>query len=129
MKFIELIRFDKEGLIPAVIYTGDGPPLTLCYMNREALRKTIETGYVYVYRRSRGRVMLKGETSGHRQRLQEIRVDCDGNSLAIRVEQEVAGCHKGYFTCYFRRFNPETGQAEVVEQRIFDPDRVYRCDD
>jgi len=119
------LRFDG-GLIPAVIVGADGGVLTLCYMNREALEKTLETGLVHVFRRSRGRLMLKGESSGHTQAVREVRVDCEGKSLLIAVEQKVAGCHKGYMSCYFRRYRPQTDDFEVREERVFDPDRVYR---
>ena len=118
------LRF-KDGLIPAVITATDGQLLVLCYMDAEALRRTLETGLVHLFRRSRGRVMLKGETSGHTQRVREVRVDCEGNSLQFVVEQNVAACHAGYMTCYYRRLNLETGALEVCEERVFDPDSVY----
>ena len=115
----------KDGLIPAVIVEADGQVLTLCYMDREALGRTLESGQVHVFRRSRGRVMLKGETSGHTQRVREVRVDCAGNSLLIVVEQKVAACHAGYRTCYYRRCELSTGALEVCERRVFDPDGAY----
>ena len=115
----------KGGLIPTVIAEADGQVLVLCYMDAEALRQTLESGLVHVFRRSRGRVMLKGETSGHTQRVREVRVDCEGNSLLIVVEQKVAACHAGYRTCYYRRRDPDTGALEVCEERIFDPAKVY----
>ncbi|MGD2174641.1 MAG: phosphoribosyl-AMP cyclohydrolase [Candidatus Brocadiaceae bacterium] len=115
----------QDDLIPAVIVEADGRVLTLCYMDEEALRKTLETEQVHVFRRSRGRVMMKGETSGHVQRVIEMRVDCAGNSLLFVVEQEVAPCHAGYPTCYYRRYLPEQDALEVCEERVFDPDAVY----
>ena len=126
MPLMDLVTFDGDGLIAAIVFdAATSEPLVLCYMDREALAKTVETGFVHVYRRSKGRVMLKGETSGHTQRVVEIRVNCDENSLAIAVEQHVAACHMGYFSCYYRRYNPETDQLEAVAERIFDPDQVY----
>jgi len=121
---LKVLRF-RDGLIPAVITAAGGEVLTLCYMDEEALRRTFETGLVHVFRRSRGRVMLKGETSGHVQRVREVRVDCEGNSLLFAVDQEVGACHVGYFTCYYRRYRPEGDVLEVCEQRVFDPDAVY----
>jgi len=115
----------QDGLIPAVIASVDGQPLTLCYMDGEALRKTLETGQVHVFRRSRGRVMLKGETSGHTQQVKEVRVDCADNSLLFLVEQNVGACHLGYFTCYYRRYDVESGRLEVCEERVFDPEEIY----
>ena len=123
---LEALHFDEKGLIPAVIVDKpSGKVLTLCYMNKEALKKTLETGEVYVFRRSRGRVMQKGEISGHTQTVKEIYVDCEGNSLLIKVEQKVAACHLGYFTCYFRKFNPRTKQLEIVEEKVFTPEEAY----
>ncbi len=120
------LKFDSNGLIPAVIADArTNETLTLCYMNDEALKKTLETGKVHVFRRSKGRLMLKGETSGHIQLVKEVLVDCEGNSLVIKVEQKVAACHAGYYSCYYRRLNPQTGALDVVAQRIFDPGKVY----
>lgn len=115
----------REGLIPAVIAATDGQVLTLCYMDREALAETLRTGQVHVYRRSRGRVMLKGETSGHTQQVRELRVDCEGNSLLLVVEQRVGACHAGYRTCYYRRYEPSRDRLEVVEEKVFDPEEAY----
>jgi len=126
MRIFDEIKFDEKGLIPAVIFEeGIGRVLTLCYMNREAVEKTIETGYVHVFRRSRGKLMKKGETSGHTQEVKGIYIDCEGNSLLISVKQNVAGCHKGYMSCYFRRYDPSADSFEIVEERVFDPDKVY----
>jgi phosphoribosyl-AMP cyclohydrolase len=121
------LRF-KDGLIPVVIVEADGQVLVLCYMDADALRKTLETGQVHVYRRSQGRVMPKGETSGHVQRLEEVRVDCEGNSLMMVVRQHVAACHAGYRSCYYRRYRQESDSLEVCEKRPFDPSDVYGAD-
>ncbi len=122
----ENLKFNEKGLIPAVIVDiGDNQVLTLCYMNEDALQKTIETGKIHVFRRSKNRLMLKGETSGHLQHVKEIYFDCEGNSLVFKVEQKVAACHEGYKSCYFRRFNQQTNEVEIAEKRIFDPKAVY----
>ena len=126
MPLADSLNFNDKGLIPAIIFdAGDNQPLTLCYLDRAALDKTLETGLVHVFRRSRGRVMLKGETSGHTQRVVEVLVDCDGNSLAIKVEQRVAACHAGYYTCYYRRYDKATDTLVAQGERVFDPDKVY----
>ena len=126
MPLADSLNFNDKGLIPAIIFdAGDNQPLTLCYLDRAALDKTLETGLVHVFRRSRGRLMLKGETSGHTQRVVEILVDCDGNSLAIKVEQRVAACHAGYYTCYYRRYDKATDTLVAQGERVFDPDKVY----
>ena len=126
MPLEDVLHFDSKGLIPAIIFDArDNQPLTLCYLDREALARTLETGLVHVLRRSKGRVMLKGETSGHTQRVVGIFPDCEGNSLAIQVEQKVAACHTGYYTCYYRRYNKDTDALEAQGEPLFDPDRVY----
>ncbi len=125
VKFIDDLNFDEKGLIPAVIQdAGTSRVLTLCYMTREALSKTIESGKVHVYRRSKGRMMIKGETSGCVQKVKEIFVDCADNSILIKVSQEKAACHEGYFTCYFRKFDGHGGTV-TEEERVFDPGEVY----
>ena len=123
--FIQQLKFNGKGLIPAIIQdckTGD--VLTLCYMNKEALQKTLEEGRVYIFRRSKNRVMLKGETSCHIQIVKEIFADCEENSLLLKVEQKVAACHAGYFTCYYRRLNKD-GTLATVEKKVFNPEKVY----
>ena len=99
--------------------------LTLCYLNRAALRQTLSTGRVHVYRRSQKRLMLKGETSGHVQHLRAVFVDCEGKSLVLTVRQHVAACHAGYFSCYYRRLTP-TGALKAMGRKRFSPSAVYR---
>lgn len=126
MPLAEMVSFDDKGLIPAVIADArDNSPLVLCYLDREALERTLETGFVHVFRRSKGRVMLKGETSGHTQRVVDVLVNCDLNSLVIKVEQNVAACAHGYFSCYYRRYDGAADRLEVVAERVFDPEKVY----
>ena len=126
MRFIENLNFDNKGLIPAVVQDYiSGKVLTLCYMNKEALEKTLEEKKIYVYRRSKGRIMIKGETSGCTQIVKEVYVDCADNSILFKVEQNRAACHEGYFTCYFKRID-ENGGEKIEEERIFDPKDVYK---
>ena len=95
--FIEKLKFNDLGLIPAIIQDeASKKVLTLCYMNREALQKTLDEGKVYVYRRSKKALMMKGKTSGHIQIVKSVFVDCEENSILIKVDQKVAGCHAGY---------------------------------
>ena len=125
--FLETVKFNEQGLVPAVIQDATSKQvLTLCYLNRDALEQTLAQGEVYVFRRSAGRLMKKGETSGHTQRVRAVSVDCEGRSLLIEVAQKVAACHVGYFTCYFRRRDKD-GSLRTVGKRVFDPDRVYRA--
>lgn len=120
------IRFDDNGLVPAIIQDYRSKAvLTLCYMNKVALEKTIETGIVHVFRRSKGRLMMKGETSGCIQKVKSAYIDCEGNSVLFKVAQKRAACHTGYFTCYFRKL-ARTGSFKIEGKMIFDPKEVYR---
>ena len=99
------LNFDSRGLVPAIIQDEEsGDVLTLCYMNDEALRKTVETGKVHVWRRSLKKLMMKGETSGCIQIVKNISVDCENNSLLVKVKQVGVACHTGEKTCYYREF-------------------------
>ncbi len=126
-KLFELLHFDEKGLIPFITQDADTKEvLTLAYMDREALRKTIETGKVHVFRRSRGRVMMKGETSGMIQVVREIRIDCEGNSLLVLAEPKGPACHLMYWTCYFREFKPEEGDFVIHGEPLYDPEEIYK---
>jgi len=126
MKLLDELVWNDQGLMPTIVANvEDNRPLTLCYLSREALEKTLETGKVYVFRRSKGRLMLKGETSGHIQEVKRICLDCEGKSLTLFVKQHVAGCHKGYMSCYFKEYDPATDSFNVAEERVFDPEKVY----
>ncbi len=126
MQLLTNLKFDDKGLIPAVIVdVTDNRVLTLCFMNQDALEKTIETGQVHVFRRSKNRLMLKGETSGHTQSVAEVFFDCEGKSLVIKVRQKVAACHAGYMSCYYRKYNDKTDNIEIIEEKVFDPEKTY----
>ncbi len=125
-KFLEKIRFDEKGLIPAIIQDEiSGEVLTLCYMNKDALEKTLAEGKIYVFRRSKGKLMLKGSESGCIQRVRKVYIDCEENSLLFEVEQVKAACHEGYFSCYFREIDKD-GNMKIIASRIFDPKDVYK---
>jgi len=125
MRELRDLKFDEKGLIPAIIQDmKTGKVLTLCYMTEEALAKTLKEAKVYVFRRSRNRLMIKGETSGHIQTVREVFVDCEGKSLLFKVEQKVGACHKGYFTCYYRRLDKDGGYV-ISEEKVFNPEKVY----
>ena len=124
---IRALTFNDQGLMPTVIQDAASKAvLTLCYLNAPALRKSLRTGTVYLFRRSLGRLMQKGETSGHIQIIRKIFVDCEGKSLVVHVSQHVAACHAGYFTCYFRELS-RTGRLRVSARRVFDSAKVYRA--
>ena len=120
------VKFGAGGLVPAVVQDAvSGDVLMLAYMNDDALRLTQQTGRTHFWSRSRGSLWRKGETSGHEQIVDEIRVNCEQNSLLILVRQVGAVCHDGYPTCFYRRANPD-GSFSVVRERSFDPSDVYR---
>jgi len=120
------LKFDSQGLIPAVIQDEKSKKvLTLCYMNEGALKTTLEKGFIYLFRRSQNKLMKKGETSGHTQAVKELRVDCEGKSILFLIDQKVAGCHKGYFSCYFEKIG-ENGSINITDPLVFDPDKVYQ---
>lgn len=120
------LKFDAQtGLVPAIIQdAATKKVLTLCYMNEIALKATLEKGFIHLFRRSQNKLMMKGETSGHTQAVKEFRVDCEGKSLLFVIEQKVAGCHKGYLSCYFEQVKPD-GSKEITDPRVFDPEKVY----
>jgi len=110
-----------DGLLPVVAQDAEsGEVLMLAYADREAVTRTRETGLAHYYSRSRDELWQKGETSGHVQRVEEVRVDCDGDALLYLVDQEVAACHTGYRSCFHR-----TVDGEIVGERVFDPEDVY----
>src|ERR1700689_4174828 len=115
-----------DGLVPAVIQdAGSGEVLMLGFMNSEAYAATQASGEVTFFSRSRNKLWRKGEQSGHVLRVREILVDCDVDTLLIRVEALGPGvCHEGYRSCFFRQLSPD-GDAKVVAERMFDPKAVY----
>jgi phosphoribosyl-AMP cyclohydrolase len=123
---LEGIDFEKSGgLVPVIVQDhGTGEVLMLAYMNREAWEKTKETGNACYWSRSRNKVWMKGETSGHYQVVKEILIDCDGDTLLLKVEQRGgAACHTGYRSCFYRKV--QQGEVTLVGQKVFDPKEVY----
>ena len=120
------IAWSADGLVPAIAQdAGSGRVLMFAWMNREALLRTVETGEAHYWSRSRARLWRKGEQSGHVQRVQELRVDCDGDALLLRVEQ-VGGiaCHTGRESCFFRRH--QDGRWVVMDPILKQPAEIYR---
>ncbi|HAR98404.1 MAG TPA: phosphoribosyl-AMP cyclohydrolase [Syntrophus sp. (in: bacteria)] len=119
--------FEKgDGLIPVIVQESEtGEVLMLAYMNAEAWRETLRTGKATYWSRSRQTLWVKGESSGHVQWVQEIRIDCDRDTLLLRVRQVGdAACHTGYRSCFYRKLSP--GSEAIVGERIFDPETVYK---
>ncbi len=115
-----------DGLIPAIAQDYQtGKVLMLGYMNREAWEQTLKTGVATYWTRSRKRLWVKGESSGNIQKIHEILVDCDRDTVLLKVDQVGgAACHEGYPSCFFRKVTPE-GELRVIEERVFDPADVY----
>ncbi|MFA5339622.1 MAG: phosphoribosyl-AMP cyclohydrolase [Candidatus Omnitrophota bacterium] len=126
-KFISGLKFDGNGLIPAVIQDyKNNEVLMVAYMNDVAVKKTIETKRAHFYSRSRKKLWLKGESSGHVQKVKEIRFDCDADCLLVKVEQVGGACHTGYRSCFYRKLKDGKGNTAVSGKKIFDPDKVYK---
>lgn len=115
------VDFGDEGLVPAIAQDADsGEVLMLAYVSPEALARTRETGVAHYYSRSRDELWKKGDTSGHTQAVEQVRVDCDADSLLYIVKQDGGACHTGYHSCFHRTINDTS-----VGERVFDPEEVY----
>lgn len=123
---LDSLKWDSAGLIPIIIQDfANGQVLAMFWTNRAALEKTIQTQKVHSYSRSRGRIALKGESSGHVQHVKEILADCDKDAVVIKVDQIVAACHEGYRSCFYNKLDASTDTWETTEEKAFDPDAVY----
>lgn len=117
------------GLLPAIAQdAATGDVLMLAYMNEESYRKTLATGEVHYYSRSRNQLWHKGGTSGHVQKVRAVRLDCDADTILILVDQiGGAACHEGYRSCFFREIAPDAeGGVRTVSPKVFDPKEVYK---
>ncbi|HOE16703.1 MAG TPA: phosphoribosyl-AMP cyclohydrolase [Syntrophorhabdaceae bacterium] len=120
---MEDIKWDEKGLVPVVVQdfrTKD--VLMVAYMNNEALELTLKTKTAHYYSRSRKKIWLKGETSGHTQEVHGVYLDCDNDTILITVDQKVAACHTGFWSCFYRIWE---GGWKVVGKKIFDEKKVY----
>ena len=122
------LKWNADGLIPAIVQDATtGEVLMMAWMNDEALRQTLERGETVFYSRSRRRLWRKGETSGHVQTVASVHVDCDADTVLIKVRQQGGACHLGYRSCFFRRVN-QAGELEIAGDLVFDAELVYRPD-
>ena len=123
--FLDGLKYDARGLVSVIIQDADsGEVLMLGHSNREAIANALRDGTWWFYSRSRQTLWRKGERSGHIQHIKEIRVDCDGDALLVKVQQEGGACHKGYRSCFFRRLD-ETATLITDREKLFDPGDVY----
>ncbi|MDB6054629.1 MAG: Phosphoribosyl-AMP cyclohydrolase [Verrucomicrobiales bacterium] len=119
MSFYDKLKFNGDGLIPAIIQeNGTGRVLMMAWMNRESLEKTVETGKTWFWSRSRKKFWLKGETSGHFQVVKDIAFDCDGDTLLLQVEQSGAACHENYKSCFFRSVTEDGTEDKITEEKV-----------
>ena len=126
MEILNQLKTDQSGLIPAIIQDDENKEVLMVgYMNHEAVRKTLESGRVCFWSRSRQEYWIKGETSGHTQTVRSVAFDCDGDALLIKVEQKGGACHVGFRSCFFREVSPDGNSANIVGEKVFDPDAVY----
>ncbi|MFO1518857.1 MAG: phosphoribosyl-AMP cyclohydrolase [bacterium] len=119
------LKFDDKGLIPAILQDYENGEVLMCaFMNREAVEKTLTGGLATFYSRSRNKLWVKGETSGHTQEVKEVYFDCDNDCLLVKIKQNVAACHTGYRSCFFNKI--ENGKVVTVGQKMFEEDKVYK---
>ncbi|MFQ5488748.1 MAG: phosphoribosyl-AMP cyclohydrolase [Gammaproteobacteria bacterium] len=123
--WLDEVSWNQDGLVPVIAQEqASGQVLMMAWMNREALAETVHSGYAVYWSRSRGRLWHKGESSGHRQQVREIRLDCDGDTLLLQVEQAGGiACHTGRRHCFFKVLRE--GQWRTVEPVLKDPGDIY----
>lgn len=129
-KYAELaakLKYDDKGLIPAILQDYQNGEVLMCaYMNKESVQKTLETKLATFYSRSRQKMWIKGETSGHTQEVKEMFYDCDADCLVIKIKQNVAACHVGYRGCFFNKVDLATGEVSEVGTKVFKEEDVYK---
>ena len=124
-KILDQLKFDDKGLIPVILQDHEnGEILMFAFMNRESLKMTLENRLATYWSRSRKKLWVKGESSGHTQEVKEVYFDCDNDALLIKIKQNVASCHTGYRSCFFNKI--EGDQVKTVGKKLFDEEKVYK---
>lgn len=124
-------KFNPDGLIPAIVQEASEPArpagrvLMMAWMNETSLRQTLATGVMHYWSRSRQKLWLKGESSGHTQKVKRWFADCDGDTLLFEVEQEGGACHTGYESCFFQEYGLDGAPRDIAEDKVFDPQATY----
>ena len=127
MSFYEKLKFDAQGLIPAIVQEQkSGRVVMMAWMNRASLESTITTGKTHFWSRSRQKFWMKGEESGNTQSVKDIAFDCDGDCLLIQVEQNGPACHEGYQSCFFRSIEGQGGTFKTTEPQLLKPEEMYK---
>jgi len=123
--FLETVKFDGKGLVPAIVQDFEtGKVLMMAWMNLESLKMTIEKKKACYWSRSRKKLWLKGESSGNMQEVHDILIDCDGDTLLLKVSQKGGACHVGYHSCFYRK-TTDGETMEICDTLMFDPEEVY----
>ncbi|HEY3320378.1 MAG TPA: phosphoribosyl-AMP cyclohydrolase [Planctomycetota bacterium] len=124
--FLDALKYDADGLVTIVVQDADNNAvLMVAFANREAVRKTLETGLMHYYSRSRKKMWLKGEESGHTQKMLSMTVDCDGDAIVAKCRQVSGACHLGFRSCFAFQVERD-GKVTVVGEKLFDPKEVYK---
>ena len=127
MSFYDQLKFDAQGLIPAIIQERQsGRVVMMAWMNRASLESTLATGKTHFWSRSRQKFWMKGEESGNTQTVRDIAFDCDGDCLLIQVEQNGPACHEGYQSCFFRSTEGNGATFKTTEPRMLTPEQMYK---
>ena len=125
MDILDKIKYDANGLVAAVMQDYEnGEVLMVAYMNSESLKTTLETGKTHFWSRSRQKFWMKGESSGHTQEIKEVFIDCDGDCILFKIKQNIAACHMGYRSCFYRKW--DGGKLIETGEKLFDEDDVYK---
>jgi phosphoribosyl-AMP cyclohydrolase len=126
MEFVKHLKFNSDGLIPAIVQDAlNGRVLMMAWMNESALEKTVQTGKTHFWSRSRQKFWMKGESSGHTQSVKDIAYDCDGDTLLVQVEQDGAACHEGYRSCFFTSIDQDGANSKITESMLKSPEEIY----
>jgi phosphoribosyl-AMP cyclohydrolase len=123
--FLETVKFDSNGLVPAIVQDHEtGKVLMMAWMNLESLQMTLERKQACYWSRSRRELWLKGESSGNMQTVHQIMIDCDGDTLLLKVSQKGGACHVGYHSCFYRKVNDDLSM-DICDTLMFNPEEVY----
>ena len=125
MDILDKVKYDANGLVPAVMQDYEnGEVLMVAYMNSESIKTTLETGKTHFWSRSRQKFWMKGESSGHTQEIKEVFIDCDGDCILFKVKQNIAACHTGFRSCFYRKWDGD----KLIEtgEKMFNEDDVYK---
>ena len=125
-EFVKQLDFSKAGGLVVVIAQDwqTSEILMQAFANKEAMIKSLTTGYVHYYSRTRMELWKKGDTSGHLQEIKEVLIDCDGDAVLFKIQQKVAACHEGYRSCFYRKVG-DKARLEIIGEKVFNPSDVY----